>query len=148
MDVVRRIESVGSKSGKCAKEVSVMDSGELDSELVEDVTVRTQPESRVTGSHRVTGVKGQGSRVKGQSWVKFQWSRVKGQGSRVKGQVSVVKGQGSRVRDHGSGVKGQGLRVRDHGSGAKGQGVKGQSSGVKFQGLRVKVQGSKIKGEL
>jgi len=105
MDVVRRIESVGSKSGKCAKEVSVMDSGELDSELVEDVTVRTQPESRVTGSHRVTGVKGQGSKVKVGSSFSGQGSRVKGQGSRVKFQWSRVKGQGSGIMVQGSRVK-------------------------------------------
>ena len=38
MDVVRRIESVGSKSGKCSKQVAVMDCGQLDVELVEDHT--------------------------------------------------------------------------------------------------------------
>ena len=36
MDVVRRIESVGSKSGKCAAAVTVMDCGQLDAELVDD----------------------------------------------------------------------------------------------------------------
>ena len=41
--------------------------------------------------------------------------QVKGQGSRVKGQS-----QGSE-----SGVRGQGARVKAQGSGAKGQGVKG-----------------------